>query len=90
MHACSKFSLAVLALSFVSLTGCAHLNGSQVTATGLSGANSPVMQAMQAAGNAGTVEASAEAPATRYVKRAASPIEAAMTQTQGGYAKQAK
>lgn len=89
MHACSKFSLAVLALSFVSLTGCAHLS-SQVTATGLSGANSPVMQAMEAAGNAGTVEASAEAPATRYVKRAASPIEAAMTQAQGGYAKQAK
>lgn len=46
MRTCQLFSLAVVAVSMISLSGCATPASSK--ATGLSGANSPIQQAMEA------------------------------------------
>ena len=88
MRSCSMFSLAVVALAFVSLTGCAH-TGTTVRATGLTGENAPITQAMKAAGT----EAG-----TGYAKRVASPIADALLKAPegmeaaqaSGYAKRAQ
>ena len=82
MRSCQLFSMAVVALSFVGLTGCAHAG--QV-ATDLSGAEAPIVATMRAAGNGDAVSGQG------YAKRAESPIEQAMGEAaQGGYAKRAQ
>ena len=84
MRSCQLFSLAVVALSFVSMTGCAHAGLSQATATGLTGENAPIMHAMKAAG-------ASTSASTGYTKHAESPIAAAMNAAaQGGYTKKAQ
>lgn len=51
MRVCQLFSLAVVAVSMITLSACATPAGSK--ATGLSGANSPIQQAMEAETTAG-------------------------------------
>lgn len=83
MRSCQLFSLAVVALSFMSMTGCASTGLAQATATGLTGENAPVTQAMAAAGTGNAVAG--------YHKQAVSPIAAAMAQAaEGAYAKKAQ
>lgn len=84
MRSCQLFSLAVVALSFMSMTGCASTGLAQATATGLTGENAPVTQAMAAAGVG-------NGAAAGYHKQAVSPIAAAMAQAaQGDYTKKAQ
>lgn len=83
MRSCSLFSMAVVALSFVSLTGCAHTG--MVQATSLPGENAPVVNAMNAAGMSGGTYAK------RVAATSTSPIAEAMEATQAaGYAKRAQ
>jgi hypothetical protein len=79
MRSCQLFSLAVVALSFVSMTGCAHVG--LVKASGLSGENAPIMKVMRSA---------AAETAQGFKKVPASPITGAMLKAQGSYAKQTK
>jgi hypothetical protein len=75
--------MAVVALSFVSLTGCAH--SGMVQATSLHSDNAPVVNAMNAAGMSGGTYAK------RVAATSTSPIAEAMEATQAaGYAKRAQ
>ena len=46
MRVCQLFSLAVVAVSMITLSGCA--TPATLKATGVSGANTPISQAMEA------------------------------------------
>ena len=82
MRTCSQFSLAVVALSFLAMTGCAHTGASQSPA--LSGANTPLMTIMGAAGKGETAKAG-------YAKHPQSPIAEAMSaEAAGAYTKVAR
>jgi hypothetical protein len=71
--------MAVVALSVVSLTGCAHAGLSQAAAASAD-LNAPVVSAMKAAGTAKGA----------YAKQGANPIADAMTQAAGAYTKEAQ
>lgn len=84
MRACSLFSMAVVALSFVSLTGCAHAG--MVGASSLNHEHAPIVSAMNAAGAAGS-----SGYAKRVASTDASPLAQAMEAAAGdGYAKRAQ